>query len=535
MSFFAEQMHKAAPDIAGIIGAIQQIRRRKENAQMYERLRPIIEQMAQGETTTTPGRTDVLPGLPATPAANPAISMGEPSGSPMAIQPQAQVPQNLTAPTAARTLLTPGTSKTTYPGGLAPDVYASLLDSFQNAGVDPAQALASIYGMKNQAVNQDLKKESIEGTSAMRGAQMANIGSQIEHRNWQEANPTVQRVSRELSYKVNKDGTMTRMMQDYDARTGQKLGQPYPSTKPGSGLGGGAAINPLSPPPSITDNQLQPVRDLLTKIKGGDQKKAPYQLRAALQKLGVNPTVAPLVAGLLTYGTKLPSSFALANPKSPWNAAMGWTQLIDPVFKQYKYDARQKMYSGYTSGQQSKEINAINTVLGHVDVLGHAVAALKNGKIPVLNAIANALGVQLGKSPVLTFKAIVNRVGPEVTRAYVGTGGEFAERKQNEGDFKPSYSPEQILNNVRITARLLRSKIGSLENQWKNTMEDEGFENEFITPEATKALQNWGGGSGQGSQEPTFQDPESQQAYEWAKAHPDDARSAQILQRLGVQ
>jgi hypothetical protein len=159
-----------------------------------------------------------------------------------------------------------------------------------------------------------------------------------------------------------------------------------------------------------------------------------------------------------------------------------------PDWDQVDYNAKNDLMRKYTSGTPSKEINAINTALGHIGVLGDAVAALDNNNIPVLNKIANAVGVQLGETPVTTFNTIVHRVGPELAAAYIQGGGTSGERGTDEKDFDPSKGTKQLYSNVGITAKLLRSKIGSLENQYKNTVKRDDFTQRFITPEAQHTL-----------------------------------------------
>ena len=207
------------------------------------------------------------------------------------------------------------------------------------------------------------------------------------------------------------------------------------------------------------------------------------------------PAHQSAVKALLEYRKAPPTGYAMA--RSPfWSAVYSEALQIDPTYDEKQYPTRSKIMADFTSGKGSSsgaQINAINTVLGHTAVLGEAVSALKNGNILALNAIANQYGIQAGKDPVTTLKAIVNRVGPEVTRAYVGTGGEASERKENEGDFNPNYSPDQLLSNVKITIRLLRSKMGALENQWNKGMGRNDFEERFIIPEAKAAIAKWGG------------------------------------------
>lgn len=159
-----------------------------------------------------------------------------------------------------------------------------------------------------------------------------------------------------------------------------------------------------------------------------------------------------------------------------------------PDFDQTTYAAKNKLIQGFTSGPQSKEINAINTVSGHLDELDKAATALNNGDIQGLNSLANKLGAFVGQNPQTTFRTIVHRVGPEITTAYVSGGGGEGERFANAEDFSEKLAPSQIHNNVAETVKLLRSKIGALENQYKQTVGRDDFQQRFITPAAQSSF-----------------------------------------------
>jgi hypothetical protein len=192
---------------------------------------------------------------------------------------------------------------------------------------------------------------------------------------------------------------------------------------------------------------------------------------------------------------------------------MGFTlrrhpELIDalrtkyPDWDQTEYAAKAHMMQGYTSGTQSREINAINTAMGHVKAMDDAVDALNNGDATALNKIGNAFGINVtGQTPAAAFRLIVHRVGPEIASAYIpGAGGE-AERIATASDFSENLPAQTLHNNAAITAKLLRSKIAALENQYKNTVKRDDFNERFITPEARAALQKFGGGGQGGGKE----------------------------------
>jgi hypothetical protein len=217
---------------------------------------------------------------------------------------------------------------------------------------------------------------------------------------------------------------------------------------------------------------------------------------------GVNPLLRGRVQAILEYrAADLPTTRGGLN-----QAIMQAVNTIDPTHDATVYPARNKIVQDYTTGKDSQQINAINTAMGHIDDLGQAITALNNGNIPALNAVANKWGVLTGQTPATTFNTIVHRVGPEIASAYIAGGGGEGERGTTAADFSANASPAQLESNIGITAKLLRSKIGSLENDWqktyKPTQAQDQFQNRFITPAAQASLNRWapqqaaGGASG---------------------------------------
>lgn len=162
-----------------------------------------------------------------------------------------------------------------------------------------------------------------------------------------------------------------------------------------------------------------------------------------------------------------------------------------PDFDRTNYDAKRKLMIDYTSGTHSKEINAVNTAMGHVAELGDAIDALKNGDIKFINSIANKLQIQTGGTAAATVALIARRVAPEIATVYTPTGGGQTERIADEKDFDFSLGADILKTNISKTVDLLRSKIGALESQYKNTVGRDDFEKRFITPQAKGALQKY--------------------------------------------
>jgi hypothetical protein len=194
-----------------------------------------------------------------------------------------------------------------------------------------------------------------------------------------------------------------------------------------------------------------------------------------------------MVEAMITYRRAPVGGFATRDPY--WKKLLSMANQVDPGYNEAMFPARSKILSSFTSGRDYRQIIATNTLANHLWTLNEAALALKNKDVQKLNAVANRVGVEVGADPVTTLRTIVHRVGPEVTQAYVGTGGEFSERKENEGDFGETMSPAQLLSNIGVTAKLLEGKIISQADQWKTNMGRKEFAildggPGFVTPQA---------------------------------------------------
>ena len=146
------------------------------------------------------------------------------------------------------------------------------------------------------------------------------------------------------------------------------------------------------------------------------------------------------------------------------------------------------------TGKIGTSANALNTMMGHLSILDQAAAALKNGDIQGINKIANFIGAQTGSTAQTTYDTIVHRLGPEVTKAYVASGGSVGERGTNEADFSRNLGPDQIKANIGVSAQLADSKIKALQAQYDRGTYGRGGQ-KLISDEAEQARQRLAGQS----------------------------------------
>jgi len=211
--------------------------------------------------------------------------------------------------------------------------------------------------------------------------------------------------------------------------------------------------------------QSQLANDLNPQIQAQKIREAGAMAQARFASEGAITSNGQQIASAISNYKQAPlSAFALRTPQG--QAIMAEVQPQNPDYHSEYYGTFQKTENDATTGKIGTSANALNTMMGHLDVLNNAAGALKNGDYQALNRLANFVGVQTGQSPVTTYQTIVHRLGPEVTKAYLASGGSVGERGTNEEDFDPKLSPDQIKANIGISAHLADSKIAALQDQY---------------------------------------------------------------------
>lgn len=202
---------------------------------------------------------------------------------------------------------------------------------------------------------------------------------------------------------------------------------------------------------------------------------------------------------IANYQTAPLSGYTMRTPEG--RKIMAEVKAINPDYHAQYFDTFRKTEMDATTGRIATSANALDTMMGHLSVLDQAAQALHNSDLQALNKIANFFNVQTGKTAVSTYQAILHRLGPEITRAYVASGGSIGERNTNEEDFAVSAGPKQIRNNIAESARLADSKIKALQDQYNRGTYGRGKQ-KLISEEAEATRQRLAGGGGVGNSNP---------------------------------
>jgi hypothetical protein len=195
-------------------------------------------------------------------------------------------------------------------------------------------------------------------------------------------------------------------------------------------------------------------------------------------------TLADKAKALVEGRLSLPTRFTKGD--TYWQGILDAATKYDPSFDAVNYNARAKARQAFTSGPQSQQVNALNTVVGHLSDLSKDADALKNTWSPTYNTVANMLTSASGRPEVKRFDATKNAVTDELTRVWRQAGGTEADIKAWGSTLDAAGSPEQMHGVIAQIGGLLESKLGALQDQYRQGMGTNAIS--VITPAARAAL-----------------------------------------------
>lgn len=170
-------------------------------------------------------------------------------------------------------------------------------------------------------------------------------------------------------------------------------------------------------------------------------------------------------------------------------ALLAAAEQYDPSFDVINYNARSKVRNDFTSGTSAKSINALNTVIGHLESLSDAGDRLNNSSVPIWNSITNLVSKATGNPQVDQFAATRKAVVDELTRVWRGSGGSESDIKSWSDAIDASQSPAQLHGVIRQIGELLASKMSALSDQYAKGMGVVSDGLTLLSPQAKATLQ----------------------------------------------
>jgi hypothetical protein len=154
--------------------------------------------------------------------------------------------------------------------------------------------------------------------------------------------------------------------------------------------------------------------------------------------------------------------------------------LVDPTFSMTEFPKRVAQMKNYSAGgKQFQEIQAINTVAGHLDNLSKSADDLNNTRFPWWNTVANTALQATGDPRVDKFNTDKQAVTNELSKAYRGGHVTEGDVREWQSNISAAKSPEQLKSVIGEMNELLNSKRQALEDGYKSSMGKAPLPEEF--------------------------------------------------------
>jgi hypothetical protein len=216
--------------------------------------------------------------------------------------------------------------------------------------------------------------------------------------------------------------------------------------------------------------------------------ETPPDVAARLSQLPI--TMQPTVKAIVE-GRELPPTL---NSRSPGaQSIMQAVNFVDPSFDFSNAQNRAKTRASFTSGDDSKNITAINTAIPHLIALKQAYDNLGNTSVPAVNAILNFSGNQTGIGGTQAKTAAVSTdaaaVAHELAKVFRNTGMSEAEIKDWQDKISTNASPEQSDAVIQSALDLMDGRLQALGNKYSQGMMVAKDGIDLISPTARAAYQ----------------------------------------------
>jgi hypothetical protein len=145
--------------------------------------------------------------------------------------------------------------------------------------------------------------------------------------------------------------------------------------------------------------------------------------------------------------------------------------------------------TAFDKGSQGDVVRSLNVAVQHLGVISDSAKELNNKDIRSVNRFYNFLATEFGKSSVTSFDTAKQIVGDEVVKAVIGRGaGGVTDRQELQSKFNAANSPEQLVDVVRISEKLLAGQLRGLRKQFTSSVMESGESEAAATGEFNQKL-----------------------------------------------
>lgn len=153
--------------------------------------------------------------------------------------------------------------------------------------------------------------------------------------------------------------------------------------------------------------------------------------------------------------------------------------------------ARVALSKSFTSGEESNQIKAINTLTNHLVGLQKSAAALNNSDFDTYNNVANWIKSKSGSPEVNTFNINKQAVVEELGRVLKGTVTEGEVNRWN-ALMNDAQSPSQLQDAINKALELMQGRLSEIGNKWEQGFNKPGAKDNgraFLSKQARENLE----------------------------------------------
>jgi hypothetical protein len=187
---------------------------------------------------------------------------------------------------------------------------------------------------------------------------------------------------------------------------------------------------------------------------------------------GTGGAFAPLDDSKMEQTAKLVSEYKLPMPSRSVLRGQQYIQFVErvaamnPAYDDTQYASRSAVRKSFTSGADAKNVNSLNTVIGHMASLSDSIDKLDNGSVKLVNKAKNFGLNQTGDPRIPEFRAALQAVAGELATVFKNTGGTDQEINNILSSVDEDGSPEQLKGAIRKFTELLSSRIDALDSKY---------------------------------------------------------------------
>ena len=161
---------------------------------------------------------------------------------------------------------------------------------------------------------------------------------------------------------------------------------------------------------------------------------------------------------------------------------------FDPTYDDTQYANKRRAIGQFGSGPQGNTVRALNVAIEHIDTLGRAADAMKNGEFTPGNKAYNELAKLVGQTPPNTFEALRDIVANEVVKGTIGAVNTVEDRREAAAKVKASASPAQLKELMNGWTELMGGQVKGLDRQYTGATGLKDFRERYLTDRTKDAI-----------------------------------------------